>query len=798
MARGYVKWVPDPDEAGYQVIVVIDACERLVGEPLEAELGDGFEDWAEGAAVDYDLVDGQPVKVKLATRAVGRRKSVARPYHHPYYFVPMPPRSTSADLPLGDRFPAGHHRLHGDLWTGAIDIAITVESPLLLPDLADDSAAAHKTYGIRRGSDGRPYLPPTSLKGMLRTAYEAATNSRLGVFEAHETRLAHREATSEALHKVPFRVNKAGQIELLRRARLPRYRGFTLKTSTGQTPAHGDQVWVRIDSTGVPTVTDIEPWAATPPGATGWVSGWVCVTGENIGPKRYEQVFHGTAVQSIDITEAHEELWEDCIRSYHAANERDIRAGRTHPPALSPKLRYSRHIMDSSGSVNTAAIKLLPDTMGYAALDEAGSITGLFPVMISRKLEALPPRELVAESHLPATRRDELSPADRVFGWAHQDGRGAHRGQLRVGATSCVTPAKSAVTSFPAPLPLAILGQPKPQQVRFYVAADRFGRVASDGEDCTDVGYSRPTQGLRGRKIYPHHRDLPAGYWEPITGNDGPQPVGGRYREYVHPGSGDDRRSDQNRSVREWVQPGTQFTCRLHVTNLSTVELGALLWLLTWRADHFHRLGGGKPLGFGSVQVAPLRIVLSRGRVWARRYRVLDAAPTTAPPEDVVAWSATSGTPLKPDDLAPIQAYRQALQAADRQAFETTVDRPFEMIPAIKALLAAAKGFETPIHYPRGTAAPNPEGEGYEWFVENEADRKDEVHWYALPGLDEKETGLPYLQRPRKRTQDGSGGRAGRGGGRPAHDGGGGGRHGGGRRDGGGGRGNWGGGNRRR
>ena len=105
----------------------------------------------------------------------------------------------------------------------------------------------------------------------------------------------------------------------------------------------------------------------------------------------------------------------------------------------------------------------------------------------------------------------ELSPADRVFGWVNQDGHGAYRGNMRVGQAICETP--SPIEEFTLPgLPLAILGQPKPQQARFYVAASADGEAQEDGLSKEDAGYL-PGKGLRGRKTYPHHRALPPSHW---------------------------------------------------------------------------------------------------------------------------------------------------------------------------------------------------------------------------------------------------------------------------------------------
>ncbi len=717
-----------------------------------------------------------------------------RPYHHPYYFVPMPPRDVTHPE-LGDHEPVGHHRLHEDLWTGTIDLQVIVNTPLLLPDLAEATDDEHKTYGMRLGPDGRPYLPPTSLKGMLRAAYEAATNSRLGVFGAHDTRLARREPASEGVEKIPFRVNEQGVLQLLRGLDSGDKRGKTMRAAwlpfygrdavrlQGRVPKHKQYVWAYVveqERQGeypfrLLRVAALEPGAADMPPydpdrpriggryqypgqpVAGWVRGWVCVSGRNIERKHDERVFFDDSPEDVTLNPDLEDLWARCIESYHEANRRDVERGAQRPAAaLDDRTVYSRHITVAPPKLNDDERHLVPGTMGYAAVDEDGNITGLYPVQISRRLEHLGPRKLVSEAHLPASDRAQLSPADRVFGWVHPMGHGAHRGQLRVGATVCGTPADQAIRSFANALPLAILGQPKPQQARFYVAADQNGRALDDCAPRARVGFQDESQGLRGRKIYPHHKPEighEESYWKP-TDREGPQSVGQRYREYLHPGKSNPqrneglaRRNDQNRSLRAWVQPRTWFSCRLHVTNLSSVELGALLWLLSWRPSHYHRLGGGKPLGFGSVRLIACGLDLHQGTVCRQRYRSLNAT-TSVHDSRSICWTRGRGETLS-HNHAPIQAYMSALEEVE--------DMDFADIPAIKSLLVAARGFDTPIHYPRGTEEPNPKGEGYEWFVENESTRRGATSGFALPGLDEDATGLPYLQKPVK-TDDPAGG----------------------------------------
>ena len=151
-------------------------------------------------------------------------------FHNPYNFVPALPRDSKAiqDSELGDHKPKGHGRYRPNRWTGRIAVKLTTVTPLLIPDAAqmgvDDKD--HKTFPVRIGTDGKPYLPPTSIKGMLRSAYEAVTNSRLSVFESHDARLAYRLPAKKGTSVIPARVEQRADglyLRLLEAAKLPRY-----------------------------------------------------------------------------------------------------------------------------------------------------------------------------------------------------------------------------------------------------------------------------------------------------------------------------------------------------------------------------------------------------------------------------------------------------------------------------------------------------------------------------------------------------------------------------------------------
>lgn len=503
---------------------------------------------------------------EIADQEGSPREQRERDFHNPYNFVPAPPRKM--DHPdLGDAPPIPQDSFAPQRYTGRIRVRMVAKTPVLVPDTdpanVREDANGHKTFALRVDANGLPAIPSSTVRGMLRSAYEAITNSRFGRFPtSHKTKLMYRES-QKPYRKVDF-------------------------------PA--------------------SPW----------------------------------------------EL-------------------------LHPSLR-------------------------------------------------------------PATSMDELSPADRVFGWVRTDAdkdqstrdneRVAARGLLRVGPVTCESSIADAVECFPPPgVPLAILSTPKPQQGRFYVAKSPNGEAQDDGLSKVDAGYSND-KGLRGRKIYPHQKGLNAEHWyNPTDDRTQTSDANGHYQEYRRPRdlNGCEQRNDQNRSILGWIKPGAVFTFDIHVQNLSQVELGALLWLLTLHDEHYFRLGGGKPLGFGSVRLTIDECDLRTGEQLRSRYS---------------AWNSDAA-PCDPSEAA-IRSFKEALL----DAYPPNQGKNgFDDIPFIRAFLAACKGFddELPTHYPRATAdgqpgPPNPEGESFKWFVANERNGAR----YALPDLTD-ENGLPTLQDPQQR-----------------------------------------------
>lgn len=367
------------------------------------------------------------------------------------------------------------------------------------------------------------------------------------------------------------------------------------------------------------------------------------------------------------------------------------------------------------------------------------------------ELSGAAPARLLDDSLRPARSLAELSPADRVFGWVKQGGAGAYKGQLRIRKVSCETAKEKAIATFKEPLPLAILSTPKAQQARFYVGRSKECPIAQNaGVSKATAGYDKQ-KGLRGRKAYPHHAHTLGldGYWDGDAARRGagdaqraPERLGPYFREYARRAGKEGARDDQNRSIKGWVAPGARFSACIDVVNLSDAELGALLWLLDLnrdrdvgpgRADRLRclRVGGGKPLGFGSVKVAVTALCLETGGERKARYRELDPVPRAS----------------QRDPRSTVEAFRAAVEEGYGEMADKT--------DFLKAFLRAAEGFDDghPIHYPRtapadqggpGPVPPAASGENFKWFQENERLSEGD-RGLALEDLT-SDSGLPYFR----------------------------------------------------
>lgn len=221
------------------------------------------------------------------------------------------------------------------------------------------------------------------------------------------------------------------------------------------------------------------------------------------------------------------------------------------------------------------------------------------------------PAELVLPRDLlPPAIPEKMSAVQRVFGTVQESATPFERASLvEFGDMECLTR-----VALPDPGPawtLAIQGQPKPTYGRFtLVRTDGTTMAGVRKEDLFQQGHQ-----LAGRGIWLHHSatpgDPPPQGWRPGHGG----------RPYL---AGADASYSQVVQITGWIPPGTEFEQRVTFTNLSPLELGALLWLID--RPTYHHVGRMRGFGFGSVSVARGEATVFTGQ--GKRTGLLSLRPT--------------------------------------------------------------------------------------------------------------------------------------------------------------------------
>lgn len=692
------------------------------------------------------------------------------------------------DLPddlFTDVVAPGHDRLEPDRWSGSIDLAMTVRTPLVFGQQtvrAEERGERHivQVPTVEGDLDGRLIVPPTMVKGMISRAYETLTCSRFRVFGNaeqrsaerrtagnHEDRLTYRSAPANALSLVPVRLGAPRQdggfdAELLRGDTLVKedycdrgtvyptmmaanlqasYRGqakLVLQGGMSRLKAltphgkrischmtlclHGDrrkgakyaywQVTHIRNNEGnyeeafriLDSVTTIEDRDE--------VDGYVYrTTADGDTPDRLfnrkhdERVFFDVTREGPDRVVVSAEVCDSyrlVVESYVTERQKEENLKKKHRPNRATKEAMKRQeqsrsdhtrstqtrperLPDASTDIDTPFVELKEGGLAYAVVheDPRGALTvrEILPTLIGRRAYRSSPAELArAQRVMPPAKRDEASAADRLFGYvvprASDGARGgdvAARGRVSFGPVD-TTDAKISCDAQD----LRPLLSPKTTSARRFLT-DATGRTPkASGTPLSRADYFAPGQ-LLGAAAYPVHRTILNRTGFPTSATERPASDGDQQANIA-----------VGLTARSWVKVGSRLTCTLSFSNLSGTELAALLWVLTpenlvppdARVGHdnhervgFLRMGLGKPLGLGAVEV----------RIARDGFRVVKN-------HDLAAAYA---------DLRGCMGAMDTVAAPSEYGFPADVERTLRAQPWVRAMQRAAFGFTDgrPVRY---------------------------------------------------------------------------------------------------
>ncbi len=655
------------------------------------------------------------------------------PYNFARYF-PKEPKEASGGL--GRSKPLPHNQLAPGTLSGKISCTLKAVTELFVSSgKALNPGESHPEFEFFK-IGGKKVIPGSTLRGMTRTIYETVTNSCLSTIT--DERLSYRLEPHLVGFLVPARVEgKSGAFSLrlltgtaqlqieskpteLYPASVRQYRPIrsTSKNPRAVPPSivplkvigvkafaseqHGVECWAALERLTFPPSWRAAGLFANQSAANAWIAkaqsgtkiyrGYLCATNQNIDNKASERFFFEAS--KPQILPLHPDVcrnYEDLIRDYQERHAKEVdkwkKAG-CDPRDVRTVTNNRKEAGFSRFILNREERRLRGGELVYALLSGRwpnARVEFIAPVSIPRVAYDHTIAELLPGVLRPCREVEALCPACRTFGWVSPKKGKSEQGEWK-GYRGRVRFSDAFLQGDPSParpMRLAILGAPKPTTARFYLFGSDY--LPHSGRSETDSGYDGMEGGnhLRGRKIYRN-----------FTPN--------RF-------SLSSERSDQNRTIKDPEQPGATFTFSVAFEQFTPVELGALLWSLTLDGKGVQRVGLGKPLGLGSVEVRVDSLQLVD---WKARYASLQDCGVTPEPN----WRERFVTAFQ-----QAAALRYATPK-EKQAGNSS-EQIFLSLPPIQDLLALLSKEQPPlpVHYPR---SPETESKGqFEWFMGNK--RKD-------------------------------------------------------------------------
>jgi CRISPR-associated protein (TIGR03986 family) len=178
---------------------------------------------------------------------------------------------------------------------------------------------------------------------------------------------------------------------------------------------------------------------------------------------------------------------------------------------------------------------------------------------------------------------------------------------------------------------------------------------------------------------------------------------------------------DQNNCVQP-IRAGQSFYFHIDFDNLSRLELGLLLFSLAPTASFHHKVGMGKPLGLGSVKLTAVAVLLvNRGQ----RY----TAEGLFAPRYEFAHMASEGQldelPARYGEEARTTAAAASEYGSWHREFAESGILPEAVKKALELLGDPARAPRAAdLRYPTTARQPDKESKHYEWFVFNDGQRE--------------------------------------------------------------------------
>lgn len=644
---------------------------------------------------------------------------------NPYNFVSLGEKRSDAEaLSSEDK-----------LLTGYLECELKTLTPLLIPNTSNeyvfaDPSTKHKSYEFFSYEDlsekqfrekgyppETPIIPGSSLRGALRSVYEALTNSCMSTLTDVPL---HSRVPNSRKPGLLFCENTDGkETWFLRPARR-----YCLETRYHFKDAkERPETWYKHKETGKGN-----PWQISLPGKAGChklktgsvlrfdvekerrygegSTQGVVLLGEYFDKKKGDHLFVAKAEEApIRMKQEDIERLKEVLKSY-----RDTKINKhttKHPVPHNQYIGYDLKIArtDSGLPVFYDEISSNLETRYY--LSPANMSRSVYYNQLSK----------MARTYKPCSNPKNLCPACALFGMVGD--QGALGSRVRVGDAR----GKKESLAF-SPVTLATLLTPKLSSMEFYTVTKKGDYRTYDYETTYSYKDGKPVPNhriytpeqlpkLRGRKMYWHAKNS-------MQGNNIPT-------------------GELNVSIRP-VKPGSVFSFRMYFDRISDTDLKRLISLLMLAPQLAYKLGRGKPLGFGSVRIEVCRAFI-------RSLQIKEGIVThSLKPYFLEAWGKCAQGE-QGDVEKEVTILREKAMS---EAFESFAKENNEGYQNTIALLRNHLNSKMSVQYP-----------GFKFFAENRGSVMAPKYKYILPSPTAPDLSLPMFpnrqqNNPQGRNQQGN------------------------------------------
>lgn len=711
-------------------------------------------------------------------------------FYNPYHFIPMTEIQKETWMDANDLATGQHQDSHAiyrandkdgnPLFHGRIICSLESKTPFFI-GAGDSPQGGETTHKEHYKLHGETAIPATSLRGLISSTVEAASNSSMRVLD--NAIMSYRKPVEAPLKELGIIVEKEKQLYLLKTRNLnTRHpRPISLKLSKGNNPAlkefiHNNNTWSPInDKIYYLHTEDIEEkkeygetksFTTSPPyrnGATPAVAGIIRIMGtserqgempsgrtnEYFIPIPDQTTSFAAYIQNIDKSHLFKIDKEAIDRFHELADERtrsqkNKRDNHEIPDNLHLPFEPKGTARNTNPDEPNLRLKH-GDIVYYRADNKNNTVTEIAFSAIWRKQVGIDNSvqrvgDFFDTEHLAFhQKRKHISPAELLFGFIDGDKKNkgdktpapGYKGKVSI-STAQLAPAFRNTDVHAPSVTLKILASPKlPSPAMYFKAKNKKNGKTYFSKHELNTQQASP----QGRKVYLHalHNEQQVQNLDKKgksnNGNDGIPPW-------------ETRNPQEHKKQKVRINPvkqGTRFHFHIDFNNLSKWELDLLCYALN-PDEHFeHKIGMGKPIGLGSIKITPQAIQLIDRR---NRYQTQNVEQD--PRYNLGQWINKQATDWQQDPRYSEKTHIEStLESAQQrsQRYQTTMNLD---IHKALTLLGNPANIKHPVHYPQ-TDTGEIESETFKWFVANDKNAHD-----TLTPLNRNTLELPSLKRHRE------------------------------------------------